>query len=196
LATGFADFDNDGYLDLWVVNGNTLEMADDHTRLKPQTMHIFRQAPGKGFFEIGQQAAPVLAEPFVGRGGALADYDGDGKMDIAVMVYGGDPLLLHNTSTGDGHWLALRLRQKGGNTFALGTRVTVRTGELVQTAQVGTEGSYLSQHHSDLHFGLGSAIKVDELTIYWPDGAVEKHQNIEADRLVTFNHVANYETAR
>lgn len=195
-ATGFADFDNDGYLDLWVVNGNTLEMANDHTRLKPQIMHIFRQAPGKGFFEIAQQAAPVLAEPFVGRGGAQADYDGDGKMDIAVMVYGGAPLLLHNistsTSTGDGHWFALRLRQKGGNSFALGTRVTVRTGNLVQTALVGTNGSYLSQHHSDLHFGLGSAIKVDELTIYWSDGVVEKYQNIEADRLVTFEHVANY----
>jgi len=191
-ATGFADFDNDGYLDLWVANGNTLEMADDHTRLKPMLMHLFRQEPGKGFFEIGQHAAPVLAEPFVGRGGAHADYDGDGKMDMAVMVHGGVPLLLHNTSSGDNHWFALRLRQSGGNTHALGARITVRTGEMVQTAQVGIEGSYLSQHHSDLHFGLGTTTRIDELTIYWPDGAVEKHQNIKSDQRVTFTHVANY----
>ncbi|MEK8020399.1 MAG: ASPIC/UnbV domain-containing protein, partial [Candidatus Parabeggiatoa sp.] len=75
---------------------------------------------------------------------------------------------------------------------ALGTRITVRTGEQVQTAQVGTEGSYLSQHQSDLHFGLGSATQVDELTIYWPDGAVEKNKDIESDRLVIFKHVADY----
>ena len=191
-ATGFADFDNDSNLDLWIVNGHTLEVDDDNTLLQPQRMHIFRHEPGRGFIEVGKQAAPVLAKPVVGRGGAHADYDGDGKMDIAVMVHSGVPLLLHNTSTGDGHWLALRLRQSGGNTHALGTCVTVRTGELVQTAQVGAEGSYLSQHHSDRHFGLGSATQVDELTIYWPDGAVEKHQDIESDRLVTFKHVADY----
>ncbi len=171
-------------------------MDDDNTLLQPQRMHIFRHEPGRGFIEVGKQAAPVLAKPFVGRGGAHADYDGDGKMDIAVLVHSGVPLLLHNTSAGDGHWVALRLRQSGGNTYALGTRVTVRTGELVQTVQVGAEGSYLSQHDSDLHFGLGLATRIDELTIYWPDGAVEKHQNIESDRLVTFKHVAKYESAR
>ena len=191
-ATGFADFDNDSNPDLWIVNGHTLEMADDNTLLQPQRMHLFHHEPGRGFIEVGQQAAPVLAKPVVGRGGAQADYDGDGKIDIAVMVHSGVPLLLHNTSTGDGHWLALRLRQSGGNTYALGARVTVRTGELVQTAQVGAEGSYLSQHHSDRHFGLGPATQIDELTIYWPDGAVEKHQDIESDRLLTFKHVADY----
>jgi len=191
-ATGFADFDNDSNLDLWIVNGHTLEMDENNTLLQPQRMHIFRHEPGRGFIEVGKQAAPVLAKPVVGRGGAHADYDNDGKMDIAVMVHSGTPLLLHNTSTGNGHWLALRLRQSGGNTQALGTRITVRTGERVQTAQVGAEGSYLSQHQSDLHFGLGSATKVDELTIYWADGAIEKHQDIESDRLVIFEHVADY----
>jgi hypothetical protein len=191
-ATGFADFDNDGYLDLWVVNGDTLEIASDNTRLKPQLMHIFNQQPGKGFFEISKQAAPVLTEALVGRGGAQADYDGDGKMDIAVMVHGGIPLLLHNTSTKNSHWLAVRLRQTGGNTHALGARVTVRNGTEIQTAQVGTEGSYLSQHSTDLHFGLGTVTKVDEIIIYWPDGVVEKQQNVEVNRVVKFEHVAEY----
>jgi hypothetical protein len=191
-ATGFADFDNDGYLDLWVVNGNTLEIAGDNTRLKPQPMHLFHQQPHKGFVEVSRQAAPVLKKPLVGRGGAHADYDSDGKMDIAVMAHNEMPLLLHNTSTTKGHWLTLRLRQSGGNTYALGTRVIVRTGESQQTAQVGTEGSYLSQHQLDLHFGLGSATQINEITIYWPDGAVEKHQDIKSDQAATFNHIADY----
>lgn len=191
-ATGFADFDNDSYPDLWIVNGHTLEMDNDNTLLQPQQMHIFHHEPNRGFIEVGEQVAPTLAKPIVGRGGAHADYDGDGKMDIAVMIHSGTPLLLHNTSIESGHWLTLRLRQTGGNTHALGTRITVRTDKLVQMVQVGTEGSYLSQHHSDQHFGLGSATQVDELIIYWPDGAVEKFQNIESDQLVIFKHMANY----
>ncbi len=191
-ATGFADFDNDGFLDLWVVNGDTLEVAGDNTRLKPQMMHIFHQQPGQGFFEVGKQAAQVLSKALVGRGGAHADYDGDGKMDIAVMVHSGHPLLLHNTSTDSGHWVAVRLRQIGGNTHALGARVAIRVDTEIQTAQVGTEGSYLSQHSSDLHFGLGTATLVDEITIYWPDGVVEKQADLEVDRVVRFEHVAEY----
>jgi hypothetical protein len=191
-ATGFADLDNDSYLDLWVVNGNTLEMAEDTTRLKPQHMYLFHQEPEKGFFEVGRQASPILAQPFVGRGGAHADYDGDGRLDIAVQVHGGQPLLLHNISKGDNHWLGIRLRQQGGNTFALGARVLVHTGETIQTMQVGGGCSYLSQHHTDLHFGLGATADVSEVTIHWPDGSVEKHQNIQPDQLVEFRHRAGY----
>ncbi len=191
-ATGFADFDNDAYPDLWVVNGNTLEQAADNTLLKPQRMQIFRHQPGRGYFDIGVYAAPVLEQPIVGRGGAHADYDGDGRMDIAVMVHGGTPLLLHNTTKDGGHWLAVRLRQDGGNTQALGARVSLRTGERTQTAQVGASGSYLSQHYTDLHFGLGASARVDELTIRWPDGSEEQHTGLETDRLVHLNHVADY----
>ncbi len=188
-AAGFADFDNDGHPDLWVVNGNTLEQSGDNTRLKPQPMHLFRQEPGKGFFEIGRQACPELARPFVGRGGAHADYDGDGRMDIAVMAFGEQPLLLHNVSGNSNHWLSLRLRQTGGNTRALGTRVSLRVDGRTQTAQVGVGGSYLSQHDTDLHFGLGSAERVEELTIRWPDGSEETHSIVGVDRLLRFDHV-------
>ena len=191
-STGFADFDNDGALDLWVVNGNTLEVPEDHTRLKRQQVHLFRQQPHEGFFEMAKQACPRLAEPIVGRGGAHADYDGDGKVDLAIMVHGGQPILLHNVSSDAGHWVTLRLRQVGGNTFALGARVELRTGDRVQYAQLGAGGSYLSQHHTDLHFGLGEARLVDELTIHWPDGVTETHRNLAVDRLISITHTPTY----
>ncbi len=184
-ATGFADFDNDGSADLWVVNGNTLETSLDHTRLKPQKFQLFRQVPGQGFFEMAAQACPALAEPIVGRGGATADFDGDGRVDLAFMVHGDGVRLLHNTAPEAGHWLTVRLRQPTGNTRALGARVEVRTGTLVQLAQVGTAGSYLSQPESDLHFGLGAAETVDELTITWPDGTRETLRDLAADRVIT-----------
>lgn len=191
-AAGFADLDNDGLLDLWVVNGSTLEMASDSARLKPQPLHLFQQEPERGFFEVGRQASPTLERRFVGRGGAHADFDGDGRVDIAVAVHGGQPLLLHNTSPGDGHWLGIRLRQSGGNTRAIGARVEVRSGGRVQTARVGG-GSYLSQHAGDLHFGLGVAAAPVEITIHWPDGSVETHGEIRTDRLLEFNHNAVYQ---
>jgi|TARA_Y100000310_G_scaffold17475_1_gene17299 hypothetical protein len=195
-ATGFADLDNDGHLDLWVVNGNTLELEDDNSRLKPQLMQLFWQDPGKGFFEVARQASGALETPLVGRGGAHADYDGDGRVDIAVMVHGGQPLLLHNVSVTDRHWITLRLRQSGGNSRALGARVLVRSGPVTQLAQVGTGGSYLSQSPTDLHFGLADRTSVDEVTIYWPDGTVDKRADIEADRVVLLTHSASYAADR
>ena len=192
-ATGFADFDNDGNTDLWVVNGHTLEQPDDHTQLVPQRMLMFRHLPPAGFFEIGRWAGETLESPRVGRGGAQADYDGDGRMDLAVMIHGGPPLLLHNTSSTQHHWLVVRLRQTSGNTRALGARVTLRTGEMQQTAEVGAGGSYLSQSPADLHFGLGPIDIIEELTVRWPDGTLETLQGVSADQCVILSHQADYQ---
>ncbi len=96
------------------------------------------------------------------------------------------------TSSGNGHWLGIRLRQRGGNTHAIGARVSVRSGGRVQTAQVGGGGSYLSQHADDLHFGLGDEAGAVEITIHWPDGSVETHPEIQPDRLVELSHNAVY----
>lgn len=164
-STGFADFDNDGLFDLWVVNGNTMEDSEDNTKLKFQRMQIFSQRSDKGFFEVGQAASSTLKNWVVRRRGAHADYDGDGRMDIAVLVHGGQPLLLHNTTTNDNNWVSLRLRQTGRNTRALGARASVRCGDTVQFAKVGADGSYLSQSQTDLHFGLGSCKEIERPSI-------------------------------
>jgi hypothetical protein len=187
-ATGFADFDDDGAADLWVVNGSTLEASDDHTRLVPQRLHLFRQLPPEGFFEMAVASCPALDAPVVGRGGAAADFDGDGRVDLAIAVHGGSPMLLRNESPGAGHWIAVRLRQHAGNTRALGALVEARCGDVRRIAMAGSDGSYLSQGDGDLHLGLGDAALVDELLIRWPDGCTERHEALSADRVVTFGH--------
>jgi hypothetical protein len=192
-ATGFADFDHDGYADLWVVNGSTLQVPGDNTRLKPQRMHLYQNEAGEGFFEVSGQAIPELVASFVGRGGAQADYDGDGRVDIAVQVHGGRVLLLQNTTQSDNHWLGLRLRQTGLNPFAVGALVTLESSTMIQTAQADGGGSYLSQHASDLYFGLGPTDAIDKVTVRWPDGMEESYQDVTLDRLNELQHVANYE---
>lgn len=184
-SAGLTDFDNDGWSDLWVVNGHTLERQDDHRFLVPQRTHLFRQSPGEGFFEIGRQACDRLDEPMVGRGGAHADYDGDGRVDLCIGVHGGRPVLLHNTTTSPGAWIRVRLRQSGANTRALGAVVSVTVNGRTQTAQIGADGSYLSQHDTDLHFGLGDASQVDRLTIRWPDGTVATRESVPVRQTLT-----------
>ena len=191
-ATGFADFDHDGYPDLWVVNGNTLQVSGDNTRLKPQPMHLYQHEPGRGFFEVAGQAMPWLENSLVARGGAQADFNGDGRVDLAVQLHGAKPLLLQNSSLVKSNWLGLRLRQTGGNVFALGALVTLQSSNLTQTAQVGGGGSYLSQHSHDLLFGLGSDTAIEKLTIRWPDGEEESYQDVALNQINVIRHQASY----
>lgn len=191
-ATGFADFDRDGHIDLWVVNGNTLQVPDDNTLLRPQAMHLYQHEPGGGFFEVSSQAMPAMQTSFVGRGGAQADYDGDGLVDIALQVHGGNVLLLKNTTQSDNNWLGLRLRQTGGNLFALGAVVTVESTTMTQTAQVDGGGSYLSQHSTDLYFGLGPTDSIDQVTVRWPDGTEVSYQDVSLNMVNERQHIVNY----
>jgi enediyne biosynthesis protein E4 len=191
-ATGFADFDNDGYPDLWVVNGHTFPKTDDPKHLRPQPMQFFRQMPGGGFVEVSSHVRDRAPDPIVGRGGAHADFDRDGRMDLAIMVHGDRPILLRNVSATPGRWLTIRLRQTGANTRALGARVVVTGGGLTQTALLGATPSYLSQSPAEVHFGLGEADLVEEVIIHWPDGAVQVERALLPDRVLTFTHAPTY----
>ena len=186
-ATGFADFDADGDLDLWLVNGHTLQQSDDATQLIPQRLQIY-QREADIYYEVGEVAAGDAVAPVVGRGGGHADYDGDGRLDLAVAVHGGSPRLLRNTTpsagpSGSNHWVMLDLRQLGANTRALGARVTLSAGGMTQTQQSGAWGNYLSQSDQRLHFGLAEATVVDRIEVRWPDGTVSVFEDLDVDQV-------------
>jgi hypothetical protein len=181
-ACGFADFDNDGHDDLWVVNGHTFEEPEDASRLRPQRSHLFANRPSpRRWFEVGASVCSALETPMVGRGGAAADYDGDGRLDLLIQRHGASPLLLRNTTRGDQHWIRVELRQHHGNTFAVGALVEVHAGGVRRLAQVGADASYLSQSELTLHFGLGEIDRVDRLVVHWPDGVCEEHESLSVD---------------
>ncbi len=141
---------------------------------------------------MAADTCPRLAERFVGRGGVQADLDQDGRVDLVILVHGGEAIILQNVSEPVGHWLKVILRQEGGNRFALGARLYVTTAGKTRMAEVGSSSSYLSQDDSTLHFGIGEHEVIDSLRIVWPDGAEEVHEHAPADRTLTFTHDAEY----
>ena len=191
-ATAFGDLNNDGLRDLWIVNGSTLEQADNHRLLVAQRPFVFWNRGRSGFLEVAKQASSTLSQAIVGRGGAQLDYDGDGLLDLVLLVNGGKAIVLRNESVEPGHWIKIALRQTAGNTFAIGGRVYITADGVTQMADVGGSSSYLSQDELTLHFGLGDSAHIDMLRIVWPDGAEETHHDVKADQAYTYTHRAKY----
>jgi hypothetical protein len=175
-GASWVDFDLDGRLELALANGDipVKNLERDAGRIE-----ILREDGGR-FAEVGRSAGTRRVPRVNGRGLAAADYDNNGRVDLAVGSIGGKLMLLRNTGRG-GHWLIVRLPR-----FAPGAVVTAELPDgttLVREEHAGS--SYLSSEDPRLHFGLGSAKTVRELTVRYPDGRVASLRNVAADRLVT-----------
>jgi hypothetical protein len=120
-----------------------------------------------------------------GRGVAFGDLDNDGRLDILINNQNDPPTLLHNESESPGHWISIRTVGTKSNRDGIGARVTLVTGGRRQIQEVTSGGSYLSQNDLRVHFGLGSATKIDRIEVRWPSGAVDKIENASADRFLT-----------
>lgn len=183
-GTALFDYDDDGRLDLVIVNGSTFEERKAPEKLVPQRMQLFHNENGL-FVDVSSRAGAAFQVPLNARGLAVADYDGDGRLDLAVNVHGGPALLLRNASKG-GASLNVRLRGRAPNTDSAGARVTaVLPGGARQVCLVTLGGSYLSQSDPACHFGLGAGGRVEELRVVWPDGASRTLKDVPAGRPLT-----------
>jgi len=181
-ATSFSDFNNDGWLDLWIANGSTMQARGDRAQLVTMDPHLYWNRGGKeGFFEVGEAAGFRVDPRSVGRGGAVADYDLDGDLDIVIMNAGGPAKLFRNDSE-SGHWVALRARATTGHPGALGARITAFVAGRALLREVGVGPSYLSQHDSEVLIGVGEAATVDSVTVLWPGGVREVWHDLVVDR--------------
>ncbi len=180
---GFFDFDNDGWLDLFIVNGHVYPQVDSGeagARYREPGLLFLNQHNGK-FKEIGKLVGPALATPRVSRGAAVGDLFNDGHLDIVIENLQGAPTILRSQGGPMNHWIGFELVGTKSNRLALNARVKVTAGDLVQTDEVRSGGSYLSQNDLRLHFGLGPKTHADKVEVFWPSGKVETITDLAAD---------------
>ena len=181
-GTGFMDFNNDGWLDIFVANGHVypqVDQSDTGTRYR-QRPQLFLNQTGKRFAEIGG-AAGLRAEG-LGRGVAFGDYDNDGDIDILINNQDGPPTLLRNDNGTRNHWVQLQLIGDGKNRNAIGARVEIQSAQGTQIREVKSGSSYLSQNDLRVHFGLGVHPEIGAVGVRWPDGKQERFTGVKADR--------------
>ncbi|MEG3766759.1 FG-GAP-like repeat-containing protein [Alteromonas sp. 14N.309.X.WAT.G.H12] len=197
----FADFNNDGWLDLFHVNGFDLPLPLSkqfghplaYRKLK-QSVAEFERSRSRLFISnqdgtfSEQGKAWGINDTLSGRGVVCMDYDRDGDVDILVSNHQDKPLLYrnrHNDAEGD-NFLSITLRTDGKNSRALGAKVYVTTGDITQLQEVHGGGSFLSSAPSTLHFGLGSATVADKIVVKWPDnaGSISEFSHVKGNQFL------------
>ena len=188
FGTAFFDYDNDGWLDLFMANGAVTIVETLRGIAYPfhEKNQLFRNPGRAPFQETSQEAGPALARSEVSRGAAFGDVDNDGDVDVLVTNNNGPVRLLLNDAGGGQHWLQVRLRGTTDNTDGLGSRIgVVRSGVPTLWRRAHADGSYLSASDTRIHFGLGRGTDVAAVLVEWPSGRREAWLRPGADRLLT-----------
>jgi hypothetical protein len=187
-GAGFLDFDNDGWLDIFIANGHVYPIADktEWGTTWAQRPLLFRNIDGKRFQEVPPATGSGLADVITARGAAFGDLFNDGHIDVVLNNLDSIPTLLRGVVKNGNHWITLKL--VGGPKSprdAIGAKVFLTSGGARQRADVLSGGSYGSSSDPRVHFGLGTSTKVDKVEIHWPDGVQEQISIPGIDRIAT-----------
>jgi len=190
---GFLDYDNDGWLDLFIANGHVYPEVEQSVQKAAykQTNSLFHN-DGKGkFVEVTKSSGDGFQTPYVGRGAAFADFDNDGNVDVIVANNGDPPLLLHNGGGTGNHFVNFKLVGTKSNRDAMGARIRIRAGSLSQMREIYGGGSYLSESDLRANFGLGSTIRIESVEVSWPSGQKQSFKDVEADKFYLIEESKN-----
>jgi enediyne biosynthesis protein E4 len=187
FGTKFMDFDNDGWLDLLEINGHILPNIHLYKSAvvyaEPKTLWMNNQ--DGTFREVSRELGPQFAQPRVGRGLCVADFDNDGDLEFAVSNNGGPAELWRNDGGDQNGWIGFVLTGTKSNRDAVGAKIWVTAGADTQYQQKLGGGSYLSSSDPRLFFGLGKSKRADLVRVLWPSGLKQEFRNLSADRYFT-----------
>ena len=186
-GTGFVDFDNDGWEDIFVANGHVYPQVDaaPGSVQYREPMQLFRNLRG-GTFEDISAASGLAQMPLASRrGAAFGDINNDGCVDIVTLNVGLPPSLLLNHCRSENHRVLFKLVGTKSNRAAIGARLTITAGKLTSFSEVKAGSSYLSQSDLRVHFGLGAEKMLDTVAVRWPNGNIETLQHVAADAIYT-----------
>jgi hypothetical protein len=192
-GTDFVDYDNDGWLDLVVVNGHVYPIAD---RMPWNTSYaqralLFRNLAGRRFEEVGAAAGPGLTTPRVSRGSAVGDVDNDGGLDVVMNNLDGPPALARNVGGGQaGHWLKVRLvgdPSRKTPRDAIGSVALLHAGGVTRRGEIASGRGQISQSDLRVHFGLGDHASVSKLEVRWAGADTVSYAIDRVDTLVTID---------
>ena len=185
-GAGFADFNNDGWLDLLWVNGNVYPEIEKHfAQYKHANPRIILRNTGAGKFEdVSANSGPGIIARHSSRGYALGDFDNNGQIGALIMNMNEPPSLLRNTAPNTNNWLKLKLIGTKSNRSAIGASVTITVGNRRQRQDVISQSSFYSQNDLRLHFGLGPANRADLIDISWPSGLKETYKNLKSNQIL------------
>ena len=188
----FADFDNDGWLDIFLVNGHVYPEVEKLTTEAgyPQRKVLYQNLRNGTFRDITEQVGGPLLAPTASRGCAFGDFDNDGDIDVVINPVNETPVLLRNEAPRANRWLSVRVQGVKSNRTGVGARIRVVTDEKAQIDEVRSGGSYYSQNDLRVHFGLGKAAKAKTVEVRWPSGAVDTLTDVAADQVVVIREGA------
>jgi hypothetical protein len=181
---GFFDLDNDGWVDFFVANGHVypqVDSADIGVKYREPKLLFLNRHDGT-FQNVSTLVGEAIQTPQVSRGVAFGDLFNDGRVDIVVENLQGQPMVLRPRGGPHNHWISFALEGTRSNHLALNARVKVKAGNLIQTGEIWSGGSYLSQSDLRLHFGLGPNESVSQIEVAWPAGGKQVFHNLAADR--------------
>jgi hypothetical protein len=185
FGTKLFDFDNDGDNDIYVTNGHVTDNVQLYqpNHSYPQKDLLFENLGGN-FRDISSQSGPALQALRVGRGLAVADFDNDGALDVAISSVGRPGVLLKNQAGRRGSWITIRAEGTKSNRFGLGAAIQIETSEGVQAGEISNVASYQSSNDIRAHFGLGAAKTIKQIEIAWPSGTKKVLKDVGVNQIL------------